>query len=71
MIRKNGDVLPTFLIDGFVAGAWSVKRTTKVATLVLDAFEPVPRAWRRELAEEGERLLSFLEPDAPRYKVQF
>ena len=70
VIRKNGDVLPTFLIDGFVAGAWSVKRTTKVATLLLDAFEPVPRAWKRELVEEGERLLGFLEPDAPAYKVQ-
>jgi hypothetical protein len=69
VIRKNGDVLPTFLIDGFVAGAWSVKRTSKVATLLLDAFEPVPRGWKRELAEEGERLLRFLEPDAPAYKV--
>lgn len=69
VIRKNGDVLPTFLIDGFVAGSWSVKRTTKVATLVLDAFEPVPRGWKRELVEEGERLLGFLEPDAPTYKV--
>lgn len=70
VIRKNGDVLPTFLIDGFVAGAWSVKRTTKVVTLLLDAFEPVPRTWKCELLEEGERLLRFLEPDAPAYKVQ-
>lgn len=70
VIRKNGDVLPTFLIDGFVAGAWSIKRTSKVATLLLDAFDPVPRAWKRELAEEGERLLRFLEPDAPAYNVQ-
>ena len=70
VIRKNGDVLPTFLIAGFVAGSWSVKRTAKVATLLLDAFEPVPRGWKRELAEEGERLLGFLEPDTPAYKVQ-
>ncbi len=70
VIRKNGDVLPTFLIDGFVAGSWSVKRTTKLATLLLDAFEPVPRAWKPELIEEGERLLGLLEPDAPAYEVQ-
>jgi hypothetical protein len=71
VIRKNGDVLPTFLIDGFVAGAWSTKRGKKRAALVLDAFEPVPRAWKRELVEEGERLLRFLEPDAQAYEVQF
>jgi hypothetical protein len=70
VIRKNGDVLPTFLIDGFVAGSWSVKRTTKVAALLLDAFEPVPRSWKRELVEEGERLLRLLEPDAPAYDVR-
>jgi hypothetical protein len=70
VIRKNGDVLPTFLIDGFVAGAWSAKRTTKVATLVLDPFEPLPRAWKRELKDEGERLLGFLEPAAPAYEVR-
>ena len=70
MIRKNGDVLPTFLIDGFVAGSWRVKRMTKVAALLLDAFEPVPRGWKRELLEEGERLLGFLEPDAPAYEVK-
>jgi hypothetical protein len=69
VIRKNGDVLPTILIDGFVAGSWSVKRTTKVATLELDTFEPVPRAWKRELVEEGKRLLGLLEPDAPAYEV--
>jgi hypothetical protein len=70
VIRKNGDVLPTFLIDGFVAGSWSVKRTTKVAALQLEAFEPLPRAWKRELVEEGELLLGLLEPDAPAYEVR-
>ncbi len=70
VIRKNGDVLPTFLIDGFVAGSWSVKRTTKVAALLLEAFEPVPRAWKRELVEQGKRLLALLEADAPAYEVR-
>lgn len=69
VIRKNGDVLPTFLVDGFVAGAWSVKRTTKLATLVLEPFEGLPRAWRRELVEEGGALLRFLEPEFAGYAV--
>ena len=56
VIRPNGDVLPTFLVDGFVAGGWSVERKR----LKLDPFEPLPRAARAELEAEGERLLAFL-----------
>jgi Winged helix DNA-binding domain len=56
VIRTNGDVLPTFLIDGFVAGSWSVVRKR----LKLEPFEPLPRGVRAELGAEGERLLAFL-----------
>jgi hypothetical protein len=56
VIRKNGDVLPTFLVDGFVAGSWSVTKKR----LKLDPFEPLPRKIRAELDVEGSRLLGFL-----------
>jgi hypothetical protein len=56
VIRKNGDVLPTFLVDGFVAGSWSVERRR----LKVEPFEPLPKAARAELDAEGERLLAFL-----------
>jgi Winged helix DNA-binding domain len=70
VIRKNGDVLPTFLVDGFIGGTWSVERTRDKATLVLSPFVPLPRAVRRELREEGERLIRFVEDDAASYAVR-
>ena len=56
MIRNNGDVLQTFLVDGRVAGLWEVadgkvKRTP---------FAPLPRQARRELEDEAGRLAAFL-----------
>jgi hypothetical protein len=60
---------PTFLVDGAVAGTWSVEATRRKATLVLAPFERLPAAVRRELAAEGGRLLRFHEPDAGSYRV--
>jgi Winged helix DNA-binding domain len=48
------------LVDGFVCGAWSVTRKRGLATLNIELIEPLARRDRRELAEEGERLLAFL-----------
>ena len=56
VIKKNGDVLPTFLVDGVVAGLWGYK-DGKVKT---EPFAPLPRAARRELEDEGRRLAAFL-----------
>jgi DNA glycosylase AlkZ-like len=57
VIKKNGDVLPTFLVDGVVAGLWRYEEG-KVKT---EPFAPLPRAARRELEDEGRRLAAFLE----------
>ena len=70
VIRKNGDVLPTFLVDGVVAGMWTVERARDRATLVLEPFAPVPRATRRELEAEGERLVRWIEDDATSFAVR-
>ena len=61
MIRPNGDVLPTFLVDGFVAGTWGVERKR----LRLEPFEPLPRRVRAEVELEGERVVGFLGGRAP------
>jgi hypothetical protein len=54
VIRKNGDVLPTFLVDGFVAGTWSlVKKRVE-----LEPFARLSRSTLRELEAEGERLVT-------------
>lgn len=55
-------VRPTFLLDGFVAGAWKVERARDgpTARLVIEPFGPLARKDRDALAEEGERLLRFV-----------
>jgi Winged helix DNA-binding domain len=70
VIRKNGDVLPTFLVDGVVGGMWSVERSRDRATLVLEPFAPLPRKARRELEAEGERLVRWIEDDATSFVVR-
>jgi hypothetical protein len=70
VIRKNGDVLPTFLVDGTVAGMWNVERKRDKATLRLEPFAPLPRKTRGELAAECERLLRWIEDDATSFAVR-
>jgi hypothetical protein len=70
IIKKNGDFLPTFLVDGFVAGTWEVKRAPDRATLLIRPFDPLPRVWRDELRDEGERLVRFVEDDATSFAVR-
>ena len=54
--RSNGDVLPTLLVDGFVAGVWRVLDDRIEAT----AFEPLPDDAWAGLATEARALLAFL-----------
>jgi hypothetical protein len=56
VIAKNGDVAPTVLVDGFVAASWDVgaKRDLTVTPL-----RPLKKDERRQIDEEGERLLEF------------
>jgi hypothetical protein len=56
VIQRNGDVQPTFLVDGFVAGTWR-ERSRRVE---LEPFEPLPRAARRDVEAEAKRLEAFL-----------
>lgn len=56
VIRVNGDVLPTLLVDGYVAGVWRPVD----GGIEASAFRPLPaRAWE-ELAGEAESLGAFL-----------
>lgn len=66
---KTPHSTPTFLVDGAVAGKWKVERSRKRATLVLEPFERLPTEAKRELREEAERLVRFVEPDAESYRV--
>lgn len=56
MIRTNGDVLPSLLVDGYVAGVWRPVDGRIEAT----AFHPLPDDAWEGLASEARSLLAFL-----------
>jgi winged helix DNA-binding protein len=64
-------VAATFLIDGFVAGTWTVERTRQTATLTLTPFEPLAPPDRAALEAEGAQLLRFVEPEAQTFDLRF
>lgn len=70
VIRKNGDVLPTFLVDGMVAGTWDVAIRHGQAVLTAKPFGRLSRADQRAIADEGERLVRFMEPTAKSHGVR-
>jgi Winged helix DNA-binding domain len=67
VIKKNGDFLPTFLVDGMVAGLWAVDAARDEAVLTITPFGTVSAAFRRDLEAEAERLVRFVEPEAARH----
>jgi hypothetical protein len=71
LATKNLQILPTFLVEGVVAGTWKIERAGKSAALVLAPFEGLSRKAKSELAEEGAALLRFAEGDAPSAEVRF
>lgn len=71
VISRNGDVLPTYLVDGRVAGLWWVEPDGKGTRIVLEPFEPVTKENRRVLDEEAERLRAFYEPIDPRVFTRY
>jgi hypothetical protein len=62
MIRQNGDVLPTLLVDGYVAGVWRPVEGGIEAT----AFHRLSTAEWKGLAEEAAALAGFLADRDPK-----
>ena len=56
VVMRTGDVAQTFLVDGFVAGIWTVDD----GRVVTEPFAPLSRAARAELDEEAGRLEAFV-----------
>ncbi len=75
-VHRKGVYLPglrvaaTFLVDGFVRGAWKIEKAKGTVTLVLDPFEPLAKSDLQALTDEGERLVRFVEADAKAYAVR-
>jgi hypothetical protein len=59
--RMNGDVLPTLLVDGYVAGVWRAVQEGIEAT----AFHPLPGSVWEGLAAEARALVPFLADREP------
>ena len=56
VIRVNGDVGQTFLVDGLVAGLWR----EDAGSVIVEPFAPLPRSVRLKVEEEAGRLEAFL-----------
>ena len=66
VVARNGDTLPTFLVDGVVAGLWWTEPGSAGRTAIhLEPFRPIPGAARRALEAEADRLRSVIEPIEP------
>lgn len=69
---KNLRIRATYLIDGFAAGTWQIKRTARKATLVLTPFPGRTGTPLKEdgLEAEGLALLAFTEPEATTHSLE-
>ena len=67
---KTPHSVPTFLVDGTVAGTWRIERSARAATVTVEPFAPLPRPAKREISEEAERLVRFVDPEAPSHAVR-
>lgn len=80
VIKGNGDTLPTFLVDGRVAGLWwalpdgETVGGERLPRIVRNSFAPLTTTVERQLESEGERLARFVAPLEPfvysRYRWQ-
>lgn len=57
--------LPTFMVDGFIAGRWKLTQTKKRASIELHSRVALTPDQRIEVGEEASRLLEFMAPDVP------
>ena len=68
---KNLRVRATFLVDGTVAGTWTIDAKRRLATLRIAPFATLGTRVRAAVAEEGEALVRFAEPEAAAHAVTF
>jgi len=64
-------VAATFLVDGFIAGVWTIDRTKQVTALTIAPFEALPAPIRAGLSDEAERLVRFIEPNTKSFEIRF
>ena len=60
---KNGIIEATLLVDGMVAGTWTLQRGKEEAVVNVHPFGRLGRGEKTAAMEEGERLARFLAPE--------
>jgi hypothetical protein len=66
----SAEVWQTYLVDGFVAGRWTIAVSPKEAVVELKPFKRLAKADRAALIEEGERLVRFYAPQSKTHGVR-
>ena len=66
----SAEVWQTFLVDGFVAGRWTIAVSPRQAVLELKPFAKIARGDRAALVEEAERLVRFYAPESKTHAVR-
>src|SRR5438445_1497710 len=66
----SAEVWTTYLVDGFVAGRWTIAVRPKEAVLELRPFKPLARVDRAALVAEGEELVRFYAPESKNHGVR-
>jgi hypothetical protein len=61
----------TVLIDGFACATWRMARQAGRTSLRIGLLDPLSDSDLDGVTKEGDRLLTFLEPDAETREVQF
>jgi hypothetical protein len=70
LVIFSAEVWQTFLVDGFVAGRWTIEVSARQAIVTLKPFGRLARAARAALVDEGERLVRFYAPESTRHGVR-
>jgi hypothetical protein len=62
--RRNLRIKPSYLVDGLVAGTWTIETKRPEAVVTLTPLQRLTEAARAELVEEAERVGRAVAPDA-------
>ena len=58
------------LVDGFISGAWRIRRDKRQATMTIELVPDITSAQRHEIEEEAARAFAFVAPDVETRDVQ-
>ena len=69
VFSRNADVLPTFLVDGMVAGTWELSRSDGRMSIAVQPFGRLAAPVRAAVEAEAHRLLGLMEPATAKHRV--